>query len=81
LQSVQGEQSLKLLSSRLWIFHARVRRRGLDEAAALTSTIVSTAVVILINMTRLACFFLTIDDFKDENLSQTVETLANLTSP
>ena len=58
LQSTKGEKSLKLLSSRLWIFHARVRRRGLDEAVTLASTIVSTAVIILINMTSLACFFL-----------------------
>jgi hypothetical protein len=58
LQSAKGEQPLKLLSSRLWIFQARVRRRGFDEAVALASTIVSTVVVILINMTSLACFFL-----------------------
>ena len=58
MQSAKGEKSLKLLSSRLWIFQARVRRRGLDEAVAFASTIVSTAVVILINMTCLACFFL-----------------------
>ena len=37
---------------------ARVRRRGLDEAVAFASTIVSTAVVILINMTHLAGFCL-----------------------
>jgi hypothetical protein len=49
---------MKLLLSRLWIFQARVRQRGLDEAIAFASTIVSTADVILINMTRLACFFL-----------------------
>jgi hypothetical protein len=35
-----------------------INRRGLDEAVAFGSTIVSTVVVILINMTRLACFFL-----------------------
>jgi len=49
---------MKLLLSRLWSFQARVRRRGLDEAVAFASTIVSIVVVILINMTRLACFFL-----------------------
>jgi hypothetical protein len=58
LQPAKGELSLKLLLSRLWIFHARVRRRGLDEAAVLASTVVSIAIVILINMTSLACFFL-----------------------
>jgi hypothetical protein len=57
-QSARGEPSVKLLPSRLWIFQTRVRRRGPDEAVAFASTIVSTAVVILINMTRLACFFL-----------------------
>jgi hypothetical protein len=58
LQSAREEQSVQLLPSRLWILQARVRRRGLDEAVAFASTIVSTAVVILINMTSLACFFL-----------------------
>jgi hypothetical protein len=55
--SLKG-QSAKLLPSRLWIFQTRVRRRGPDEAVTFASTIVSTAVVILINMTCLACFFL-----------------------
>jgi len=58
LQSAKGEQSVKLLLSRLWIFQARVRQRGFDEAVALASMIVSIVVVILINTTRLACFFL-----------------------
>jgi hypothetical protein len=58
LQSAREEKSVQLLPSRLWIIQARVRRRGPDEAVAFASTIVSTAVVILINMTRLACFFL-----------------------
>jgi hypothetical protein len=58
LQSDREEQSVQLLPSRLWIIQARVRRRGPDEAVAFASTIVSTIVVILINMTRLACFFL-----------------------
>ena len=49
---------MKMLLSRLWIFQARVRQRGLDEDVAFASTIVSIVVVILINMTRLACFFL-----------------------
>jgi hypothetical protein len=58
LQSAREEPSVQLLPSRSWIFQTRVRRRGPDEAVAFASTIVSTAVVILINMTRLACFFL-----------------------
>jgi hypothetical protein len=58
LQSAREEQSVQLLLSRLWIFQARVRRRGLDEAVAFASTIVSIAIIILINMTSLACFFL-----------------------
>ena len=58
LQSAREEPSMQLLPSRLWSFQTRVRRRGPDEAVAFASTIVSTAVVILINMTRLACFFL-----------------------
>ena len=49
---------MKLPSSRLWIFRARVRQRGLDEVVAFASTIVSIVVVILINMTCLAYFFL-----------------------
>jgi hypothetical protein len=49
---------VKLLSSRLWIFRARVRQRGLDEDVTFTSTIVSTVVFILINMTCLAYFFI-----------------------
>jgi hypothetical protein len=58
LQPSREEQSVQLLPSRLWIVQERVRRRGPDEAVTFPSTIVSTAVVILINMTRLACFFL-----------------------
>ena len=56
--NLQSQWSVKLLLSRLWIFQASVRRRGLDEAGAFASTIVSIAIVILINMTRLVCFFL-----------------------
>ena len=56
LQSAREEPSVQLLPSRLWIFQARVRRRGSDEAVAFASMIVSTAVIILINMTSLASF-------------------------